>query len=398
MMKQSEFIGLSAASMTLTALGIDIMLPAFAALREHFGLNTNDTAAAQIISFFFMGQISQLLFGVLSDRYGRIKILRIGFPLYIAGGIGAAFAPTLEWMFVARFIAGMGASAVFMSTIAGVRDRFKGDQMARIMSLILSIFLFTPILAPFIGVGILQFFGWQAVFITPPFFAILVFIWSFRLKESLDQSHRVSLSFSSIASSARSVLTNFTFLRYTLITTVLFMVFSSYIASSELIIGEIYHHPELFIWIFAGIGVLLSICSYFNSRLTVRFGARRTLHVLLLAYTLVAMVLLIVTFLYGDPPAMWVFFVLVALLVALNVTIEPNSSALALEPMGAHAGMAASIYGTSFFFLGASVGAFISDMIGQSLWPMIIGFVVCSVISTFLAFSDRLGGQNATVD
>src|SRR5690606_6669463 len=125
-MKSTEFIALSACTMTLTALGIDIMLPAFSALRDHFNLSPESTATSQIIVFFFMGQIAQIIFGILSDRFGRIAILRIGFPLYIIGGTIAGFAPSLTVMFAARFFAGMGASAVFMATIAGVRDRFVG--------------------------------------------------------------------------------------------------------------------------------------------------------------------------------------------------------------------------------------------------------------------------------
>src|SRR5688572_17554105 len=110
-MRPAEFISLSACTMMLTALGIDIMLPAFAELRVHLGLKPESTATAQIISFFFMGQIAQIIFGALSDRFGRLVILRVGFPLYIIAGIAAAYAPSLGLMLAARFVAGMGASA-----------------------------------------------------------------------------------------------------------------------------------------------------------------------------------------------------------------------------------------------------------------------------------------------
>lgn len=224
-----------------------------------------------------MGQIAQIVFGVLSDRFGRIAILRIGFPLYIIGGIIAAFAPSLGVMFAARFVAGMGASAVFMATIAGVRDRFVGDQMARTMSLILTIFLFTPILAPFLGIAILSISSWQMVFLTPPLFAVFVFIWSLRLEESLPKEKRNALNWKSINHSLRKVMGNRTFIRYTAVTTILFAGLSSYVASSERIVGEIYGRPDLFAWIFAAIGLLMSICSLINSRLSSRYGARRTL-------------------------------------------------------------------------------------------------------------------------
>src|SRR5687768_1728582 len=179
-MSQGEFIAFCACSMALTALGIDIMLPVFENVRDHFNLEPGSPATALIIVFFFMGQTAQILFGTLSDRFGRLAILRVGFALYILGGLVATYSPSLEIMFAFRLIAGMGASAVFMTTIAGVRDRFVGDEMARIMSLIFTIFLFTPVFAPFLGLAILSMSSWQMVFLTPALFAVAVFLWSTR--------------------------------------------------------------------------------------------------------------------------------------------------------------------------------------------------------------------------
>ena len=387
-MKPAEFIALSACTMTLTALGIDIMLPAFSALREHFGLGPESTVTSQIITFFFLGQIAQLIFGTLSDRFGRLAILRIGFPLYIIGGIAAAFAPSLVLMLAARFVAGMGASAVLMTTIAGVRDRFVGDQMARIMSLILTIFLFTPILAPFLGLLILSVSSWKMVFLTPPLFAVVVFVWSLRLEESLPKEKRITLDWRSIGQSIWKVVSNTVFLRYTGITTILFAALSSYVASSEHIVGEIYNRPELFAWIFAGIGLLMSLCSLLNSRLSTRYGARQTLKWLLIIYAIVSCVLLMLTWTFGDPPDITLFFIGVALLMALNIAVEPNSSALALEPMGDMAGVAASVYGTSFFFIGSSLGALISHLMVDSVFPLVVSFFIIGIATVVLVIGD----------
>lgn len=387
-MKPVEFIALSACTMTLTALGIDIMLPAFGELREHFGLRPESTAPAQIISFFFMGQVAQIIFGALSDRFGRLAILRVGFPLYIIGGIAAAFAPSLELMLAARFVAGMGASAVFMTTIAGVRDRFVGDQMARIMSLIFTIFLFTPVLAPFLGLAILSVSSWQMVFLTPPLFAVFVFLWSLRLEESLPREQRTTLKWISVGRSIGKVISNRIFLRYTAITTVLFAALSSYVASSEHIVGDIYHRPELFAWIFAGIGLMMSLCALLNSRLSSRYGARRTIRWLLIIYTVIGGLLMLLTFTFGDPPDMLLFFIAVALLMAINLAVEPNSSALALEPIGNMAGMASAIYGTSFFFIGAFLGSVISHLMINGVLPLVLSFFVIGLITVLLVLSD----------
>jgi DHA1 family bicyclomycin/chloramphenicol resistance-like MFS transporter len=388
-MKPFEFIALSACTMILTALGIDIMLPALGELRKHFGLPSDSTKTAQIIGFFFMGQVAQIIFGVLSDRFGRLSILRVGFPLYIIGGVGAAFAPGLEVMLAARFVAGMGASAVFMTTIASVRDRFIGDQMARVMSLIFTIFLFTPVIAPFLGMAILSIASWQMVFLTPPLFAVIVFIWSLRMEESLPVEQRSSLDWASISKSIKAVISNRTFLRYTAITTILFTTLSSYVASSEHIVGEIYGRPKLFAWIFASMGLFMSLSTLINSRLATRYGARRSIRWLLVIYTSVGGILLLFTFTAGDPPGMPLFFSAVALLMAINLAVEPNSSALAMEPMGNMAGVASAVYGTSFFFIGAALGSVISHFMVKGVFPLVLSFFVIGLITIVLVFSDR---------
>jgi DHA1 family bicyclomycin/chloramphenicol resistance-like MFS transporter len=388
-MKQSEFIVLTAFTMALTALAIDIMLPTFAQVREHFGLPRDSTDTAKIISFFFMGQCAQIIFGTLSDRFGRLTILRTGFPFYIIGGIGAAFAPSLPFMYAARFIAGMGASALLMSAVAGVRDRFMGDRMARIMSLVLTIFLYTPVVAPFLGVAILSFASWKMVFLTPPAFAVLVFLWSFRLEESLPRDRRIALEWINIGRSIWKVVSNRVFLLYTGITTTLFAALSAYVGSSEHIIGEIYNRPKLFAWIFGGIALLCSFSTLTNSRLSLRYGARRVIRWLLISYTVVASSLLLFTCIVGDPPSMPVFFIGVALMTAINLAVEPNSSALALEPLGNVAGTAASLYGTSFFLIGALLGSLISQVMVNKVFPLVVGYFVIGVLSLVLVLNDR---------
>lgn len=388
-MKPAEFITLSACTMMLTALGIDIMLPAFGEIRRHFGLPPQSTATAQIVVFFFLGQIAQIVFGALSDRFGRLAILRIGFPLYIIGGIAATFAPSLGIMFAARFFAGMGASAVLTTTIAGVRDRFAGDRMARTLSLIFTIFLSTPVFAPFLGIAILSVASWRMVLLTPPLFAVIVFIWSLRLEESLPVVKRSSLNWQSLMQSIKKVLSNRIFLRYTSISTILFAGLSSWVSSSEHIVSDIYGRPGLFAWIFAAIGLWMALSTLTNARLSSRYGARRTIRWLLIAYIIVAMALLCCAFSFDDPPPMAVFFTAIAVLMGINLAVEPNSSALAMEPMGDMAGMASAVYGTSFFFIGAALGSVISNLMNENVFPIILSFFVIGVITLILIWGDR---------
>jgi MFS transporter, DHA1 family, multidrug resistance protein len=145
---QREFIALTACITLSIALAIDIMLPAFAEVRQAFHLGADSTVTARIVTFFFLGQLGQLLFGPLSDSVGRLPVMRLGFALYIGGCVVAALSPNLTVMLAARFVVGMGAAALSVSAQASVRDRFVGDTMARTLSLVQTIFLLVPIVAP----------------------------------------------------------------------------------------------------------------------------------------------------------------------------------------------------------------------------------------------------------
>ena len=383
-----EFIAFTASSMILTALGIDIMLPAFADVRKYFSAGNSSTETAQLVSCFFMGQVTQIVFGYLTDRFGRLPILRAGIVLYVITGFLTAFAGSLYWMYVFRFIAGMGAAAVFMTSIASVRDRYAGDAMARVMSLVLFVFLFTPVVAPALGSLVLKFYSWRVVFAIPPAFAVIVFFWSFRMGESHPASARVKGDLKSTLHKLGSILKNRIFLRYVTIATLLFSVFSSYISSSERIIGTIYQLPALFPVIFGTIGLFMAISAISNSYFSKRFGAHNTLRVLLTCFFIVASVLFLLTLLLGDPPPAILFFVLVGLISCIFISADPNSSAIALEPLGDNAGLAASVYGTIFFFVGSGIGTFISNQLIHGVGALTTGFFIAGLVAVVLVYSN----------
>jgi MFS transporter, DHA1 family, multidrug resistance protein len=373
-------------AMVLTALGIDIMLPTFGQIRQHFGLDPLSSKADNIVTFFFMGQVTQLLFGHLTDKLGRLPIIRFGAILYIISGFATVLAPTIGLMFVFRFISGMGAAAVLMTSIASVRDRFAGDEMARVMSQVFSIFLLTPVLAPALGAWILQHFSWQLVFIIPPSFAIVVLLWSFRIVESLPKEARSKAGFNEILPQVMIVLRNKHFMKYVSIATLIFSILSCYVSSSERIIGEIFKSSALFPIIFGSIGLLMACFSLINSFFTKKWGARKTLRVVLKAYCITANFMFFFIMLWGDPPPLLLFFIPLALLMALTTAGDPNSSAMSLEFMGEKAGLAASVYGTIFFFIGSSLGATISSFMNNQVIPLAISAFIFSLIALCLEY------------
>ena len=384
-----EFIVFTSCSMVLTAIGIDIMLPAFADIRRHFGLAADTPETSKLVTYFFMGQITQVVFGYLTDKLGRLSIIRLGALIYIVGGFATVLSPSINWMFAFRFLAGIGAAAVFMTSIASVRDRYVGDTMARMMSFIFSIFLFTPILAPALGTLVLKYFSWQVVFLIPPSFGVLVFLWSFRINESLPKEARTNLKFSDVLVRLKTIISDLHFLRYVTVATLIFSVLSTYVSSSEYIIGEIYHKPMLFPYIFGGIGILMAIFSLGNSYFSRKWGARKALQYYLFIYFGFSALMVLVVNLWGDPPLMSVFFTLLAILMAITLAADPNSSAIALEYMGDNAGLAASVYGTIFFFVGSGVGTIISGMLVGTVLPFAVAAASISLLCALLVSFDK---------
>jgi len=169
----------------------------------------------------------------------------------------------------------------------------------------------------------------------------------------------------------------------------MFAAFSSYISSSEHMISEIFKRPELFAWIFAAVGATMALFTFLNAQFVKRFGAQRTIRTLLVVYLVLAGIVLLLTLALHGLPNIFVFFAIIALLQGIYVAAEPNSSALALEPMGATAGMAAAIYGTSFFVVGSFLGSFIDRQLVNSVTPLAVGYVIAGLFALVLVFSGR---------
>ncbi|MBL0327411.1 MAG: Bcr/CflA family efflux MFS transporter [Cytophagaceae bacterium] len=384
-----EFIVFTSSSMVLTALGIDIMLPAFSEVRKHFGIVSETSQTANIITFFFMGQITQIFFGYLTDRLGRLPILRMGILLYILSGIAVVLSPSLTIIFFFRFTAGMGAAAVFMTSIACVRDRFSGDEMAKTMSFVMAIFLFTPVIAPALGAWILHFSTWKVVFLVPPIFAVLVFLWSFRMPESHPAERRSVAGFGETMQKIKSILKDGRFLIYVTIATIVFSILSSWVSSSERIIGEFYQSPGLFPLIFGGMGLLMAAFSYINSYLSRKLGAKKSLKLFLILYFIFSAIMVLGAISQDHQPSLLFFFIMIAFLMAFTTAADPNSSALALEHMGDKAGLAASVYGTIFFFVGSGIGAIISARLTDNITPLAIAALIVSSVSLILNYFVR---------
>ena len=164
-LSRREFVFLIASLMIVDALAIDIMLPALPNIGASFAL-LHDNDRSLVVTAFILGLgLPQLVFGPLSDRFGRRGMILIGMGAYIATAIAATMAPSFAIMLAFRAVQGIAAAAVRVARTASVRDLYAGKAMAEIMSLIFSIFLLVPVVMPSVGQVILLVGPWQLVFL-----------------------------------------------------------------------------------------------------------------------------------------------------------------------------------------------------------------------------------------
>lgn len=380
-----EFIALMALLMSVAALSIDLMLPAMGDIREEFGLEADSTAVAGLVTSYILGlALSQLVYGILADRYGRKPLIYAGLAIYLIGATASVFAPSLGFLLFARFIWGLGAAGPRVLTLSIVRDTHEGSEMAKLMSYILAVFILIPAIAPSIGAVLTDWISWRGTFGFAVVVTLLVGVWSLRLPETLRPEHRRDIGIRSVIESAKLVVTNRVTAMLTIGLSVLFGAFISYIASSELIFTDVFDSADTFPLIFGGVALVMGVGMLANSWLVGRFGLPTLIDATVVGYVIAATLLAMLAVSTNGKPGLWAFVVGLALLVLFQSLLIPNLNTVAMIPMGAVAGIASAIIGTVSTGLAALIGAFIDQLFDGTVTPLSIAFAFASWL-TFLS-------------
>ena len=379
-MGKREFIVLISMLMALTALAIDMMLPAFAEMRAGFGLEPDSSSIALVITVFLVGfGIGQPVWGPLSDALGRKRILWIGLGIYVLASLGAALAPSLATLLLLRFVGGFGAAAIRVVTQGTIRDRYKGEGMAKVLSYIMAVFLLVPMVAPSIGTVILAFGQWQWVFAFFIAAALLAAAWSTRLPETLPPERRIEFKLSRFVAAGKTVLSSRFAMGFTVAQMLVFGFFASYLASTELIVDDVFGLRAWFPLIFGGASLMLGAAMLFNPRFIDRFGLRRMIGFALVAYIVATSLFAVIAVASGGHPPFFLYLVGVLPILVAHSFVMPNLNSAAMMPMGRVAGTAAALIGSISTLGGAAIGAIIDAAYDGSVTPFAIAGLITSL-------------------
>ena len=399
-LSRPEFIALMAALMALNALAIDVMLPALPYMGEALGI-PNENERQFVVTSYMLGMgIAVLAFGPLTDRFGRRAPLLVGVGIYVVAAIVAAFAPSFAILLALRFIQGMGAASVRVIATAVVRDRYSGREMAEVMSLTFMVFMAIPIIAPGVGQVLLLTGPWQSIFIFMGLLALAFWLWTyFRLPETLPVDKRRPLSLAGVVDGFRIVFTNRVAISYGLAGMFLFGALFGFITSAQQIYVDIYGLGVWFPAAFAAMAGLMAVSSFTNSRVVRRLGMRRLSHGAMLTFTGVSAIWLAFA-LSGFLP-LWLFFGLLCIIMFSFGWSASNMNSLSMEPLGAVAGTAASVFGFIQTVGGALIGSFVGQLFNGTTIPVAAGYFSMGAVSlVFILIAERgrlfgVGGQYA---
>ena len=384
--------------MSIVALAIDAILPAIPNIGA--AIDNHDTAAHQLlITMIFLGiGVGQLFFGPLSDWYGRKPMVYAGFVVFGLATLICLWAPSLEVMVMGRLLQGIGLSAHRSIAISIIRDSYKGDYMARIMSFVTAFFILVPVVAPAFGKLILDALGWKAIFYTHLGLALLLAVWFWRRQpETLRPEYKVPFSLKTFWEGFKEILRYRETVAFTLISGLVTGAFLVYLSSAQHIFENQYDLRESFPYIFAGLALSVGLSTFLNGTLVLRFGMRKLSLAATMAFGAIALIYNIIFWGQTANPSV---FVLVGFLFAQFFCLGfmwGNFRSIAMEPIGHIAGIGAAINGFFSTVVSVPIAIFIGAFIDDTVLPLFSGLAICGLFSVMIFLLSQKKKSVATV-
>jgi MFS transporter, DHA1 family, multidrug resistance protein len=360
---------------SLAAIGpmsIDLYLPAFPLIEHEFA--TSAASVSNTMASYFAGiAVGQMIYGPVSDSYGRRGPLIIGLLLYIFGSVLCAAAPTISSLIAARALQALGGCAGMVICRAVVRDLFTPAQMPRVFSSLLLIMGIAPILAPSVGAVVVDWQGWRSLFLMMAVFGVLCLIGTLAKIPGEHGSVGSPLSLIGSFRTFAELLCHRGYLAYSISATFVRCALFAYITGSPFLYQDFFGMtPKQFGVVFGFNAVGFVVGSQLNSRLVEKYGHewvyRRALGLVMLCTTP-----LLVAGWQGTGP-LWLMEVSIFLFVSSLGFTFPCSTTGALEEQPHRAGSASALMG----LIGSVAAAITALGVGslQTVTPMALPVLV----------------------
>ena len=356
----------------LAAFGIDSSLPAFDEIRPDIGLSDGSNQISLIVTVYIIGvSLGQIILGPFTDRFGRIPSLKFGLTLYMFGALGSLLSQNLITILIFRFFWGLGSGipASMRTTIA--RDLYSGDEMAKVMSKIMAVFLLGPIITPLVSEGFLSFTSWRVVYLLGIVLAGIGILSSVWFGETLPSTKKRNLDWEMTSKSFKTIFSTRLTIGYVLAVTFGQGAFVIWLSSSQPIFDLIYGRANQF-----------AVISLFGAKRVAIFSV-----VLSVLSNAVSLLLAL-----GDGvPNFWIWLILIGSSNIFLSLLTPIGLSLALEPMGDFAGTASGVAGAISLGGAGLLAAIFSSQINYTVTPLAFGYLLYSIISLLLIFYAESG-------
>jgi len=340
---------------SLAALGplcTDLYLPALPDLASELNTNTATSQLSLTAGLLGLGA-GQLIFGPLSDRFGRMRPLLLSLVLLLAASVWCALAPAIAQLIIARLLQGIAGAGGAVLSRAVARDLYSGHDLTKFFALLMLVNGLAPIIAPVLGGGLLTFLSWRGIFGALATISILLFIFSAtKLHETLPVERRSQGGAGAMIKSLGMLLRERQFMGLCLTQGFIMAGMFAYIGASPFVLQQIYHlSPVTFSLCFAINGMGLVIAAQVSTRLAAVWGELMMVKVGLIIAAIASVILVIA----GAMQAPLVTLLVPLFFSIINIgIIGPNAGSLAMQSQGRNAGSASALLGVCMFALGAT--------------------------------------------
>ncbi|MDX2319563.1 MAG: purine nucleoside transporter PunC [Moritella sp.] len=357
----STMIWFSGLSM-LGFLATDMYLPAFETIRSEFG--TTQTLISLSLSIFLLGMaLGQLVYGPLSDRIGRKKMLFVGMTIFVISTAVVSVSSSIEVFLLARFGQALGACSGTVIWQAVVIDRYQGKASERIFATIMPLVALSPALAPLLGAGLEEYFGWRSIFMVLVVIGLGLMFATTSQQESAPLDKKQEKMSSQLARDYKQIIKSKIFMGNMLIFAACSAAFFAYLTGSPFIMTAMGYSGADIGLSYLPQTVAFLVGGYGCRSLLTRFSAKQLLPWLISLFIATVVIMFVIAF-TTPPTTIWPILIPFCFLAVANGAIYPlviNAALADFKNCSATAAGLLNFLQTMFCFLASSIVSTFSE-------------------------------------